>query len=200
MTTSKRQQILDAALMLFVQQGLEGAATAKIAKAAGVATGTLFHHFANKQELISALYLEIKREMADSLPPLQPEQEILTLATTLWSRALSWALAHPDKIRFLLAYYQSPLLSTEARKTVKFETLGVVLELLKLGQQQGLIGEYPDDLMLEMCHSLFMTSAAYFIDHPHLADDEWQQRAAMVIFWNALATPGNQLSPPARDG
>ncbi len=193
MSTSKRQQILDAALLLFVEQGLEGAATAKIAKAAGVATGTLFHHFANKQELISALYLEIKRELADSLPPLQPEQEIQALATAIWNKALGWGLAHPEKIRFLLAYYQSPLLSAEARKTVKFETLGVVLELLQMGQQQGLIGDYPDDLMLEICHSLFMTSAAYFIDHPQLAGDERQQRAALTMFWNALATTGNQL-------
>jgi AcrR family transcriptional regulator len=199
MTSSKRQQILDAALVLFVQQGLEGAATAKIAKAAGVATGTLFHHFANKQELITTLYLEIRQELADSLPELQPQQEILTLATTIWNSALTWAMAHPDKVRFLLAYYQSPLLSTEARKTVKFETLGVVLELLQLGQQQGFIADYPDDLMLEMCHTLFMTSAAYFIEHPQLAADGRQQRAAMAIFWNALATPGHQISPPARD-
>jgi len=193
MTISKRQQILDAALVLFVQQGLEGAATAKIAKAAGVATGTLFHHFTNKQALISALYLDIKQEIADSLPALQAEQEALSLAKKLWQSALNWAVAHPDKVRFLLAYYQSPLLDAEARKTAKFETLGVVLELLILGKQQGLINDLPDELLLEMCHALFMASAAYFIDHPHLANDKRQQQATMTMFWNALATSGNQI-------
>ena len=40
--TDKRRQILDAALALCAEDGLQGAATARIAKAAGVANGTLF--------------------------------------------------------------------------------------------------------------------------------------------------------------
>lgn len=193
MSASKRQQILDAALVLFVQQGLEGAATARIAKAAGVATGTLFHHFANKQELISALYLQIKRQMADTLPPLDTDVRTLEMTNAIWQGAMAWALAHPDKIRFLLAYYQSPFLTAETRKTAKFETLGFVLELLKMGRQEGVIADHPDDLMMEMCHTLFMTSAAYFIDHPQLREDTEHQQAAMAMFWNALAKPGHQI-------
>ncbi|MGL5975525.1 MAG: TetR/AcrR family transcriptional regulator, partial [Aeromonas sobria] len=46
--TDKRRQILDAALALCAEDGLQGAATARIAKAAGVANGTLFHHFPSK--------------------------------------------------------------------------------------------------------------------------------------------------------
>jgi AcrR family transcriptional regulator len=49
----KKQQIMNAALKLFVENGFHGTSTAEIAKTAGVATGTLFHHFKTKQELIN---------------------------------------------------------------------------------------------------------------------------------------------------
>ncbi|MBW2185312.1 MAG: helix-turn-helix transcriptional regulator, partial [Deltaproteobacteria bacterium] len=44
MKIEKRKQILGSALELFAEQGFRGTSTAEIAKHAGVATGTLFHH------------------------------------------------------------------------------------------------------------------------------------------------------------
>jgi AcrR family transcriptional regulator len=40
-----------------------GAPTAKIARRAGLATGTLFTYFANKEKLLNELYLELKIEV-----------------------------------------------------------------------------------------------------------------------------------------
>ena len=60
----KRKQILDAALKLFVELGFHGTPTSMIAKEAGVANGTLFHYFATKDELVIALYVAIKNQMA----------------------------------------------------------------------------------------------------------------------------------------
>ena len=62
MTTDKKQAILDSALQLFVKKGFNATSTASIAKAAGVATGTLFHHFPTKKDIMSQLFLSIKQE------------------------------------------------------------------------------------------------------------------------------------------
>ncbi|MEZ9985105.1 TetR/AcrR family transcriptional regulator, partial [Vibrio sp. 10N.261.49.A3] len=64
---TKRQKILDAALLLFSQQGLEGTSTGQIAKTAGVAKATLFHHFENKSLLIEELFRELKVELFSTL-------------------------------------------------------------------------------------------------------------------------------------
>ncbi len=50
--TATRQRILDAARRLFARQGYEGTTTRHLAKAAGVAEGTLFRHFANKKAIL----------------------------------------------------------------------------------------------------------------------------------------------------
>ena len=63
MTTDKKQAILDSALQLFVKKGFNATSTASIAKAAGVATGTLFHHFPTKKDIMSQLFLSIKQPL-----------------------------------------------------------------------------------------------------------------------------------------
>ena len=48
----RHQDILEAALLVFTQKGFNGSTTAEIARAAGVAEGTIFRHFATKKELL----------------------------------------------------------------------------------------------------------------------------------------------------
>ena len=62
----KRTAILEAATEVVAMLGLS-APTAKIAKGAGVAEGTLFTYFANKDELLNRLYLELKMDLRDAM-------------------------------------------------------------------------------------------------------------------------------------
>jgi AcrR family transcriptional regulator len=51
----RRRQILQVAMSLFSQRGFRGTTTREIAQAAGVSEAMVFRHFANKQELYSAI-------------------------------------------------------------------------------------------------------------------------------------------------
>ncbi len=51
-------QILQAARRLFAHQGYDSTTTRDLAKAAGVAEGTLFRHFANKKTILIAIVTE----------------------------------------------------------------------------------------------------------------------------------------------
>jgi len=50
-----RQDLLDAALQVFSQQGYQAARLQDIAKAAGVTRGAIYHHFGSKAELFNTL-------------------------------------------------------------------------------------------------------------------------------------------------
>ncbi len=54
-TTITREKILKAAVHLFAVKGFWGTSTAMLAKEAGVAEGTLFRHFKNKEEIFVVL-------------------------------------------------------------------------------------------------------------------------------------------------
>lgn len=51
----RRKQILRVAIQLFSQRGFSGTTTKEIATAAGVSEAMVFRHFANKEELYSAI-------------------------------------------------------------------------------------------------------------------------------------------------
>ena len=51
-----RQQLLDAAAVVFVERGYAGATTKEIARRAGVSEGTIYRHFVDKRELFGAVF------------------------------------------------------------------------------------------------------------------------------------------------
>ena len=61
----KRLAILESAAEVVGEFGLR-VPTAKISQLAGVAEGTLFTYFANKDDLLNQLYLALKTELRDS--------------------------------------------------------------------------------------------------------------------------------------
>src|ERR1700742_3474694 len=51
----KRQEILGAAPRCIARAGLQGASTADICREAGISPGHLYHYFASKEEILTAL-------------------------------------------------------------------------------------------------------------------------------------------------
>lgn len=67
--SSKRQAILDAALTILKQRGLEGFSASRVAKGAGVGKATLFHHFATLDDVIFESFDQFSRGMDIIAPP-----------------------------------------------------------------------------------------------------------------------------------
>jgi AcrR family transcriptional regulator len=91
----KRNAILSAATQVFAERGL-GAPTSAISQVAGVAEGTLFTYFPTKDELINALYCEIKLELADAMMSDFPRRAgIRNRFQHVWDRYVSWGVNNP---------------------------------------------------------------------------------------------------------
>jgi TetR/AcrR family fatty acid metabolism transcriptional regulator len=66
-TSSKRERILRAAVEVFAQSGYFNAKVAEIAKAAGVADGTIYLYFDGKEDLLINIFREYTRSYLQSL-------------------------------------------------------------------------------------------------------------------------------------
>ena len=112
----KRNAILDAATRLFAERGLTAAPTSEISKLAGVAEGTLFTYFKTKDDLINALYREIKLELADAMMSDFPRKKnIRTKLRHVWDRYVNWGIANPRQRKVLAQLTVSEALTKESR-------------------------------------------------------------------------------------
>lgn len=64
--TDKKENILNAALELFANEGYNAVSTSKIAKVAGVSEGLIFRHFENKKALLDAIMEDAERRINET--------------------------------------------------------------------------------------------------------------------------------------
>src|SRR5580700_3464724 len=94
----KRNAILDAATHVFAERGLTAAPTSEISKQAGVAEGTLFTYFKTKDDLVNALYREIKLELADAMISGFPRKKsVRARLRHVWEGFVNWGVANREK-------------------------------------------------------------------------------------------------------
>jgi AcrR family transcriptional regulator len=62
-----RAQILNTALDLFRQKGLDGATMRHIAESAGVALGAAYYYFSSKEAIVQAYYEQVQKEHLDKV-------------------------------------------------------------------------------------------------------------------------------------
>jgi AcrR family transcriptional regulator len=149
----KRKIILDAALKLFVEFGFHGTPTSKIAKEAGVANGTLFHYFATKDDLILALYIDIKSRMIGCM--MEHTKDDGSLKDTLKNQYLTtlyWALDNPSEFHFVQQFNTSPFhLTKAAKETEKY--IKPFMNMLSQGIKDKIIKPLPVELIFTLISS-----------------------------------------------
>lgn len=147
---SRIDRISTTAIRLFVERGFHDTPTSLIAREAGVANGTLFHHYPSKEILINSLYLEVNAQLAEaSSNGLDALTDFPDRLSTTWHNTLHWALEHPRKIEFVLQFSHSPYLD---RMTLEQSDAMTVLyiNLLKEGSRKGFLVKAEPELLYVM--------------------------------------------------
>ena len=115
LSEDKRDAILASAADLVAAQGTS-APTAKIARGAGVAEGTLFTYFPDKDALLAALFLEIEGELAGLLSDVPPRLAPRERMRAMWDRLIDWSAANPARLRALKQLKVSDRIGAESRR------------------------------------------------------------------------------------
>lgn len=137
--TSKRERILRAAVDVFAQNGYFNAKVSEIAKAAGVADGTIYLYFDNKEDVLVTIFREHTRNYLQSL-----ERELMPVRR------------HEDRIRTAIRHHLETLgrdralavvSQVELRHSLKFmsllsqqevaDYLNIIRKIIEQGQSEG---------------------------------------------------------------
>ena len=108
-TVDRAAAVRRALRALVARHGFHGASMSAVAAEAGVATGTAYTHYASKDELVLAAYLETKAELADAATAgLDPAARPAERFRHMWLAAHRHLAADRDRALFLLQVDCSP--------------------------------------------------------------------------------------------
>jgi AcrR family transcriptional regulator len=138
----KWHAILRAAVQEIAQGGL-GASTAKIAKGANLAEGTLFTYFATKDDLLNELYAELKGEVYRRINANFPHKADLRQRTRhVWTEYLHWAIERPDDLKVSLQLKVSDVVTDATRERVDSQS-GAVTQTMSEVATRGAFKDLP---------------------------------------------------------
>ncbi len=100
---SRRQAILDAALIEFSAHGVAGASIRNICRRSGASVGSVYHHFGDKSGIAGALYIEgLVAYQHGFLSVLEGVASTRAGVEGGVHHHAGWISGHPDLARFLL--------------------------------------------------------------------------------------------------
>jgi AcrR family transcriptional regulator len=184
----KKEEILRAALKLFVEYGFHATPTSKIAKEARVANGTLFHYYKTKDELIVALYVEIKTRLSACVLESSGPGENNDKET--WKKyylaALNWGISSPLEFKFVQQFMSSPYLLLLAPEEIQKQSQ-FTLELLKQGIKDKLIKPLPAELLNTMLTS-HIYGISNYISNSKLSEKEKKKlmEQSFELIWSMI--------------
>lgn len=180
----KRNAILAAAIEVIAEQGVS-APTAKIASLAGVAEGTLFTYFSNKDELLNQLYVGIKSELRDVMMSAYPKSKgVKTRVRHAWQMYVGWGIAWPLKRKVLGQLAVSDRITDQSKAT----GLAAFAEFTSMVEQNidnGVLRNHPAEFVSAIMGTLAETTMDFMTRFPQEADR--YSESGFEAFWNAIA-------------
>jgi len=185
LSADKRNALLAAAAAMVASSGL-GAPTSKMARAAGVAEGTLFAYFSDKDALLNELFLELKRELLRATSTPQASGPPIERARHFWNRYVKWGVSFPTKRRALRQLAVSEVV-TQANKLAGRAMFAEIDEVLEAGLAGGCLQGLPTSF----AGAIMIALAETTIDaiERERRRSRALTRAGFHAFWNAVTGP-----------
>src|SRR5690606_7362999 len=183
--TAKKQAIYESTLLLIKEFGFHGTPMSQIAQEAGVATGTIYHYFDSKDELIVDLYHYVKQRMQPAI--FKDNDHTLSYPerfTNVWMGLVKYYVRHPEVLSFVEQFFSSPyvkIVYPEDRVCFQDE----VSVFLKLGIQEGYIKPLDINIVSAAYIGTISATAKRNI-HGRFALKEEDLKKMVAIIWDGI--------------
>jgi len=182
----KQNAILDAATRVFAERGLTAAPTSEISKQAGVAEGTLFTYFNTKDDLINALYREIKLELADAMMSAFPRKKsVRTRLRHVWENYVNWGVMNPEQRRVLSQLLVSGMLSKQSLEAGIAPFVEMQNMIRDAIEQHILRADLPIELISKMLAASAEATMDLIVSKPAMTNK--YRNGGFEIYWAGIA-------------
>ena len=145
---SKEEAIFHSALQIVHEGGIGDLTMGHIAEGAGLAVGTLYVYFRNKNSLIQALYVHVHEKRANDVQKnYAPDAPFMIRFERIWRNYANFLATKPAEAAFIRQYARSSFAQAYAIRKGE-ESLKLLVEVLEKGKEVRLISDIPTPLLV----------------------------------------------------
>lgn len=190
----RREQIIQAALEVFMQKGYHAANVSDVAAKAEVSQGTIYHYFPGKEDLFLAAYESwevqtLYREIHHSLDAAQsPGEQLHILAQTVGERLAQAAALLPANVEFWSHIPRNEVVQEGFRRMFAEMRLAVA-QIIQDGVTQGEFAHVDPEMTAALLIAFYDGLILQWLADPRSVD--WQDASAALIYlvFNGLQNP-----------
>lgn len=159
----KRKAILKSTLELIKDNGFHGTPISMIAKNAGVASGTIYHYFPSKVDIIMELHYQIKEEMVAAMfYDASTKKEYKQQFFEGWVNLCKYFINNPSSLFFHEQFNSSPYAKILSKKNAK-GTVSKFNEFFQFGMDKGYLKKMEYLLIASAVFGCIMATAKYHV-------------------------------------
>lgn len=187
---ARRTQILEAAIEVFAQKGYHKATIKDVARAAGVADGTIYNYFKNKNDLMVEMVKQMAEinQLFDQIGQIAGTTTLKDLLTFILQNRLDILTQNITRVQAII-----PQVITDADlRQVFFETLlrptlGIVSGLMQSLIERGEVRSLPPTVAVQSAFSMLAGALVFhMLTNPSAENNEEFVRYTVDIMLNGL--------------
>ncbi|EJI1393716.1 TetR/AcrR family transcriptional regulator [Vibrio parahaemolyticus] len=182
----KRDQILAAAEQLIAESGFQGLSMQKLANEAGVAAGTIYRYFSDKEHLLEEVRLNVAKRIASAVQAgVNDDMPLKERYRTMWINIWNLAGSNLNAISNRVQYDSLPCTTRNKTWELERKMFAQVDRLFNQGKEEGVFKPLDNEVLSGLS---FEASVALARKHAlgfyQLDDDALE--AAIEASWDAI--------------
>jgi AcrR family transcriptional regulator len=183
-----QKAVLETTLRLINEKDLQATSMALISKESGVSTGSIYHYFQSKEDIINELYKGIVNFHGEVvLKDFYTNESIQERFQRVWENVIRFTMQYPQGFQFIEQYSFSPYIDDAAKQEAyKGSWCGPLAQLYAEAIKQQIFIDLEPKLMVQMNFgSVVYLIKAYLQNNVDLTDEMIQK--VIRSCWNAVS-------------
>lgn len=181
----KKAAALKATLELISELGFQGTPISKIAEKANIGVGTIYRYFANKEDLINALYIDIKTNSSKAiLKNYSKDTPISESLKYVINSTVHYFIKNPTELSFMEQYENSPLITATTHEEVT-RLIEPLVELFRCAAKDKALKELPYEILVTLFSGAVISLAKLYITRKVKLDEQMLNISINAI-WDML--------------
>lgn len=168
----KKAAALKATLELISELGFHGTPISKIAERANIGVGTIYRYFTSKEDLINALYIDVKTNSSRII--LQSYSKDISVSESLKqviNNSVRYFIKNPTELSFMEQYENSPLITASTHEEAS-RLMNPLCDLFECAEAENLLKKLPFEVLITLFSGAIISLAKLYKAGTIKLDDE----------------------------